>query len=694
MKSLLHSIFLCLPFLSYSQIAFEYVPNPDDFSIGAVRKSPIGEYFVQAADDVNNIYTSLDGVKWTKSSLPVENELHDIQFYADGTPVLKPDRNAHLIRRNGNWYTMDAGGGDLVEASFIKGDTLFMYHDDRFAYSLDKGQTFTTVFIYDGNLIDHTAHLWKFDSYFVLHHTAGTQDRLSVFNLNGERVLSDTLDINFGETITYNSCGQILFNDEDNYYLIQEAGLTYQSGPTADIISPFGYNTVLLSEGGNYYFRNENTIYKTNSCNFAWQFYAANDLIESKEHIWFDHVGEIFLYDTYDDFFTVQTNGIAVEHYPDIQYPYIADVDESAHGYQFSLTANALFSKSTGDDKWIELDSTVKLNYQVQYSPGGDLYIARENDILYSTDNGHSFSTIPLPSSTLPIRNYSLKVLKDNVLFLISGIFGYGFYTLNNGQDWIDTGESFNNETPQAKLIGDNILIADINYELVFTKINVTTNETTSESFDPITGSLGSSATILDDGTFYIQVELLFSNDSEGYYRYRFGEGLKYLGPFPELTYATIASSGNDLYAFGSNDYYLYNGETFIEHGYAGLPMTYSKKFIVSENEYLYVIVDQNRIYRSTQPLSILTSTDETDALVDFNIFPNPANNELTLTIDESDLQRIDSYEIIDQLGRIADQSVYSNKQVINVAHLHPGYYNLMLKEKETVVGIKKFIKL
>ncbi len=690
MRTFLQLLFLCLPFLSYSQIAFEYVPNPNDFSIGAVRKSPTGEYFVQAADDMDNIYTSLDGVTWTKTPMPFRNKLDVIQFYADGTPVLHPQGDADLIRRNGIWYTMDTGEGDLAEASFIKGDTLFVYNGRRFAYSLDKGQTFITAITFDGNLTDHSSLLWKFDSYYVLF--ADSKDRLSVFNLNGELVLRDTLDLFSGEVITYSSCGEILFNNNDHYYLLQE-DLTYQSGPTADIIPQFVYGD-LMSEGSNYYSRNGNRIYKTNGCNFDWHLYAANDVIDSKENIWVDDQGEVFLYSTYDDFFTIQSNGTAVKLYPDIHYPHVMDVSESTPGYQFSLTANAIFSKSIGDNNWYEMDSIGTLESRVQFSPGGGLYIPREKDILYSSDNGHSFSSIPLPHFVLSIRNYSLKVLQDNVLFLVSENLGRGFYTLNNGQDWIDTGESLYSDAPEMKLIGDEILIADVDYNLIFTKINVTTNETISESFDPITGAFASWAAILDDGTIYLQTDLISGSSSYQYYRFRFGEGLNYLGSFQQLDRADMASSGNNLYAFASNNYYLYDGDTFIEHSYTGLPFNSGKQFILSANQYLYFIYKQNEIYRSTQPLSLQVATKETAALIDFNVFPNPAYDELTLVIDESDLKRIDSYEIIDQLGGIVERSGYLNKQVINVSGLNAGYYMVVLKGKGKVVGMKRFVKV
>ncbi|MEO5907132.1 MAG: T9SS type A sorting domain-containing protein [Saprospiraceae bacterium] len=166
------------------------------------------------------------------------------------------------------------------------------------------------------------------------------------------------------------------------------------------------------------------------------------------------------------------------------------------------------------------------------------------------------------------------------------------------------------------------------------------------------------------------------------------------MGPFPQLNISTIASSRNDLFGFGLNSYYLFNGQSFIEHGYGGLPYNSSKEFILSENEYLYVISNQYSIYRSTQPLSLQVSTEETETLAMFEIYPNPANDDLSLTISESDLQRIDSYEIIDQVGQVVQQSSDVSNKAINVERLIPGMYNLILKENGMSVGMKKFIRL
>ena len=121
MKSLFLTALICLPLFCYGQITFQEIESPNDFNLSAIRKSPMGEYFVQADNDLGSIYQSPDGENWTNLPLPKAISMDDIQFFSDGTPVLKPERNEHLIRRNGTWHLMDiASWFGNIEASFIK----------------------------------------------------------------------------------------------------------------------------------------------------------------------------------------------------------------------------------------------------------------------------------------------------------------------------------------------------------------------------------------------------------------------------------------------------------------------------------------------------------------------------------------------------------------------------------------------
>ncbi len=692
MKLLLPLILLLLPILTGAQITFESIAPPRDFSIGDIMRSPAGEYFIQALNDRTTLYTSMDGVQWTEVLLPVEHTLYDMQFFSDGTPLIKPITEAHMIRRNDTLYTMKAGGGDFVKASFIKDDTLFVYDNHRFAYSLDTGQHFTTVFTYHIGQLGHTADLWKFDQHFVLHHTAGALDMLSVFNQAGERVLHDTLDLDFSASITYNSCGQVLFHDLNNYYLINEEGLEYETGISSFNI-PVGLN--FQSAGGHFYVRAHDLIYKSDGCDLVWNVVASGDSIESSGKIWLDDNGDIYLLNWGDAFYTVLSNGAYENYFPEISHASVLNIGESGKGHQFARTRNKVFTKTVHEEQWEALDSNIFQYGQFKYAPNGDLYIPTPYNFLYSRDNGHSFTTILFPPFVLPLGVPSLHVLDDSILFAYSGITHESFYSVNNGLDWIDPGVGIINYDPTVKLVGNDILVADGYNLLKFFRVNVISGELTKKTFSNPEPPGSSAITILDDGTFYVQA-FNFSGDSGEYYRFRFGEELTFLGSFPQLASIPLASSGNLLYVFGQDEYFLYDGQDFIAHEYINLnqPDLGYTHFIVAENEYLYAIVNQTELYRSTEPLSILIGTNEPVEYINFNVFPNPVGEELTIDLNEIDHQRIDSYEIIDQLGQVVRKSDFMNDRAINVSKLIPGIYNLILMENGTSVGMKKFLKV
>jgi len=607
MKSLLGLVFLCFQTLAYCQLNFEEVTSPVDFSMASFRQSPTGEYFVQGVSDYKNIYTSLDGINWTKTPLPENHVMKDIQFFSDGTPVLQSEDYQHLIRRNGTWYTMNATGGiHEISASFIKGDSLFVFQDQSFAYSLDKGKTFIIAFTAAESIVDHRAHLWKLDNHYVLHHTAGASESLAIFTEDGSLVSDFHLDIS-GGSYTYNSCGQVLINDGDHYYLVAENGHITQ-GATLNLIPNYSYNSDLVYQNGTYYLRTENILYKSTGCDFFWDVVIDDDLVSSKEYFWVNHQGDFFLYDRRRDYYLQLSNGTQqwVKHPININYAFVLGVDESAHEHQLALTPNTLYYKNVSDGNWIKVDNADDEYLGAQYSPDGDLYVNGGSYILYSVDNGNYFDTIPVPNGNIPELSYSMVVLENDILFLYDDFFGDCFYTLNNGKDWIPTNVLlFGFAPPSIKLVDNAILVADFDPAYVITKINLGTNESTSIDLGSFTDFSSIGAVIQDDGTIYFQAFSLNGGHPDGLYRYRFGEEPEFLGEFAEPSgILTMMTSGNDLYFIASNKYHLFNGVSFEEYSFSGLPSSVSKSFFISEDEHVYVILDKHRIFRSTRPLS------------------------------------------------------------------------------------------
>jgi len=198
MKALLLFFGIVFAMPVYGQISFEEILPPKDFGLSIIRSSPTGERLVQASNDPNVLYTSAEGDNWVEEALPGEYYIGDIRFFDDGTPILLPRFNGnHLIRRDGGWerISLSSNTDEGVRASFIQGDTLFVFHEGQLAYSLDKGVNFNTVFSIPSHLINSSRNLWKLDSHYVLHHTFGATDSLSVFDPAGNRVLGEELEL-------------------------------------------------------------------------------------------------------------------------------------------------------------------------------------------------------------------------------------------------------------------------------------------------------------------------------------------------------------------------------------------------------------------------------------------------------------------------------------------------------------------
>lgn len=370
MKQLSLYFFLFISGITNAQIFFEEVTPPNDFNLWAIQQSPTGELFVQADNDHASIYTSMDGQTWAKTAFPINNPLYDIQFYNDGTPLLKPQNGVHLIRRNNNWHIVDLDTNEFgaVEASFIKNDTLFVYHEQTFSYSIDKGVSFTNIFTFPESISDHSSNLWKIDNHFILYHTAGASRRLSIFNKQGERIYFDTLDISTPQ-FSFNNCGEVVILDGDHYYLINN-DISIELGNTSDLIPNFVYSARIYSDGNYYYYSDGNTIYKSEGCNINWIPIATDNFIEMFRLFWVTSEGSIFLFNNKKDHYWLLLNGSTswIKQPLNINFPHIEAVNEAPNGNQIVLTTNALFSKNIYEEDWTELEHIDANNsFQIEY---------------------------------------------------------------------------------------------------------------------------------------------------------------------------------------------------------------------------------------------------------------------------------------------------------------------------------------
>ncbi|WP_367389600.1 T9SS type A sorting domain-containing protein [Lewinella sp. LCG006] len=607
MKVLLSLGIICILMTTlHSQITFEEITTPDDFSLRAIRKSPVGEYFTQAINDQSTVYSSFDGATWTQEVLPESQALVDVQFYADGTPVLKSESYNHCIRRDGSWYALDLDGGwDGVQASFIKGDTLFVYENNSFGYSLNKGLTFVPIFTYEEGFVDHRTHLWVFDHYLALHHTAGASDDLSVFSRDGTRIRHESLNLGISK-FAYNDCGKVLLYDQSNFYSLSGEGLVFESGSMSSIASDFAYGDEILSSEGDWYYRNGARILKSTGCDFDWEVVEDEPILSTYRDLWISDQADFLISNDYDDHFLEQSAGSSQweERSALINYAYPVGIDESYQNGQLVRTPNEIFVKTVGEESWQEIVADENAWLGGQFSPNGSLYLNRGDVIMYSQNNDQNFEVIEVPEGELGIGINSMNVLDDGVIYINGGSFDNNYYTLNNGQDWVETNLFLFSSNPNVKLVGSEIFIINTDIECRVTKINTITGEQVSEVLGTFPNMYSSLFTILDDGTVYFIIQDVFSGQ-HNLYRFKFGEELTNLGDFIEGgSGILLSSSGLDLFLFSNSRYYIFDGVNFVEHSYSGLPQSFVNNFFVTENQYVYVIIGQHRIFRSTAPLS------------------------------------------------------------------------------------------
>ena len=289
----------------------------------------------------------------------------------------------------------------------------------------------------------------------------------------------------------------------------------------------------------------------------------------------------------------------------------LRDINESRTGMQCLLTDEDMFGKALAGSSWMKRNQNVSTMYDVMYSPDGDLYTKNDSFILYSQNNGETFTHIDWPNGLFPPYTYTnLFVLDDDVLFL-SDNSSYCYYSLDNGQSWHWIGQLFLSWDLVVRKVGNFIYMADPSFfgEGVVSRVNVTTGQY--ESVDMIDLSLSRQIEIIywqivEDGTIY-----MYGQDFSGpqnidlLLEYKFGEDLVPLGAYPNPTSAfSFFAVGPSVYDFGPSNAYVFNGQAFQPLTYIGLPQECDRWFIHADNDHVYAIVDGSRIFRSVGSLA------------------------------------------------------------------------------------------
>ena len=635
MKFSISIILFLIPSFVFGQITFAEVTPPNDFNIHNIKQSPIGEYFTQAKNEANAIYTSMDGENWTKTSLPGNYWLGEMQFYSDGTPILK-NGGTHIIRTNGSWSILNIGNSSWynLPATFIRNDTLYAYHDLDFLFSVDKGVTFNILFTSPIDLVDHSSNLWKFENHIVLHHTAGASDHLTVFNNEGEIVLSEPLYIGIASFI-YNSCEELFIYD--NSYYVLKADLTLEQGETYNIL-PENLNSNSLSGAGeSYYCKSSDKVYKSVGCGFNWEELAVDDEIMDYEFMSINNQEDIFLFNEKSDFYYKKINGGAAfeEHTININKPWVFTADESIQGQQISSTSNNLFSKNLEDTEWSELSNINTDDTKLQYSPNGNFYTYQQNQVLFSEDNGNTFTPLDMPDA--PVWHFwEMSILDDGFIYLASTNYEEDYYTLNNGHDWVEVAAP-NSQIYKKRinLVGNFIYVLSLDFSTSFiAKINISTNETIIEEFEDFDTNSGVLFAVTNEGVCHILKPTWAGSENE-LYQFEFGGELELIeSDFPLTTAHQMVASKSEIFFLSHEDIFQIENEELVSIPLIGLPESSSwnpRSYFVTNSDHVYAIFGNSRVYRSTEPLTNGTYISGT--------VTNDLNQDCLLGLTEAGLQ-------------------------------------------------------
>jgi hypothetical protein len=186
-------------------------------------------------------------------------------------------------------------------------------------------------------------------------------------------------------------------------------------------------------------------------------------------------------------------------------------------------------------------------------------------------------------------------VLDDGVLFVVDGALGHCYYSLNNGGTWHWSGQYIHQLRPVVRKAGDFIYVTEPYWADISARINLTTHQTEVVQMSDLPGQWSiAEGSILEDGTIVMfGIDVGSTNAEFLVLQYRFGGEIEAVSTFPLINFTELYASGTSYYAFGQNSGQVFTGTEFQSLTYTGLPAVGRKWFFLSQNEHVYVIVDE-----------------------------------------------------------------------------------------------------
>jgi hypothetical protein len=182
---------------------------------------------------------------------------------------------------------------------------------------------------------------------------------------------------------------------------------------------------------------------------------------------------------------------------------------------------------------------------------------------------------------------------------------------------------------------------------------------------------------------------LLFVNDLEVHNNELYMAGyFEYAGDIPAS--AIVKWDGEKYCSFGGNFYYGFQALTFMHDTLYAAGGTISLDGVIYENVIAKYIGGNTVVECSTVGIK------ENDALLQLDIYPSPATNEINIYLPKGNYKNleVEVYNLLGQKVQYKNSNSLESKKInIQIQNFSKGQYTVLLKEKGVVMGSGRFIK-
>ena len=456
MRLLFFLFFLSLSQLTFAQIHWEHVPGIiGDADLSGFAVSPDGKWYVTGED---HLYSSADsGLTWNiEIKFGIHDNIHNLQFFSDGTPVFTTVQDL-VIKRDNQWV-VTGYNSDFQ----IYNDTLFTTDRDIF-YSPDQGMTWTR---YIDMPSFYPAYKYRrVSGRHYLEFGIGVEHLLGEVDLTGQvlrSVVNNGIDYFF-----IDSCANIHYIDYDQHLILDEEDDEHY-GPVIGAGSTFG-----SFNGISYRLTNKN-LYRHTGCEGTWEFITTIQKAQD-----FYPISE-------DTFLFALEKEVVKINLPDIRVDTIEIHNGYYQGFMQEIPDGTKFLESAGSNYRLNTDGSIDtVAFRISdvfFGPHGWIY-QNEDQLLTKTpvskDGGMTWDTLPKPGAILEPISYMAPMTEDIVVYtnyakgtVIQYADGSYFSIL------ADSASGISHYYPRCRIVGDLLFLLSGSPQYVST-FNLITHEFT-----------------------------------------------------------------------------------------------------------------------------------------------------------------------------------------------------------------------